>query len=674
METELGKRGLLKLSKVFIDDILVHSATFAEHIKDVEAVLQCLIDIGLRTHPDKSCFALDAVDFLGFDVSNHGLTPQAAKVQAIKDLPYPNNLKDLKTILGAVLGQLDSEGNEYLVACASRSLNKHEAGYNSFKGEMLDACWACKIFRVYVFGLHFTLVTDHQPLLWMFSSANVTGAIARWACMLQSFDFDIMHRPGAQHGNADALSRFPSPTAEDNTGARIDLDSDLYAAFPTVPTTPYVPLDLTLGHIVDYILDVRSVLSICTTPLPAAVTYMAQNGITLYIRDVRGNVCGGMCAMASKLTAPSPPLAPGRQLDTDLRLAVMSKETDGLDIHSDQFVLEFLRRGVLGSNWTTSRTRRVLARGNTMLMHAVEYISAALVVVPIPAKEAIHTVYAHSHGVLANFGAYALCISDNGPEFQGKFKEHLLHNFIDHMTIHPNHPQGNGFVERSVGTIKAALTKICSENLATDTWDIDIAKVVTEYNCSPQETTKCAPFTLLYARAPVMNNPEAQLAMTAPLPNLTDSTQVQALTDTLLERAQWIKRVSPTIANHIEIAHHRDTLRYAKIRGGAYHPRLRKFQVGDFVYIRRPNVRNSLQMAAQGMIMRIIDLKPTEVVFLQGRCVPVEDWFCPNCKASGITAIPAGRIPEAPQKEPNLFPTPQTRSRDFCNCWCRTQS
>eukprot|EP00798_Chlamydomonas_sp_ICE-L_P006400 gene6400-biopygen1557 len=339
-------------------------------------------------------------------------------------------------------------------------------------------------------------LAQDKPLLWMFSSANVTGAIARWACMLQSFDFDIMHRPGAQHGNADALSRFPSPTAEDNTGARIDLDSDLYAAFPTVPTTPYVPLDLTLGHIVDYVLDVRSVLSICTTPLPAAVTYMAQNGITLY---------------------EIPPLAPGRQLDTDLRLAAMSKDTDGLDIHSDQFVLEYLRRGVLGSNWTTSRTRRVLARsrkyrlgasptgeeriirilangierivpapsqrGNTMLMHAVEYFSAALVVVPIPAKEAILTV-------------------------------------------------------------------------------------------------------------------------------------------------------------------------------------------GDFVYIRRPNVRNSLQMAAQGMILRIIDLKPSEVVVLQGRCIPVEDWFCPNCKASGITAIPAGRIPEAPQKEPNLFPTPQTRSRDRAALAC----
>eukprot|EP00798_Chlamydomonas_sp_ICE-L_P030508 gene30508-biopygen16357 len=427
--------------------------------------------------------------------------------------------------------------------------------------------------------------------------------------MLQSFDFDIMHRPGAQHGNADALSRFPSPTAEDNTGARIDLDSDPYAAFPTVPTTPYVPLDLTLGHIVDYVLDVRSVLSICTTPLPAAVTYMAQNGITLY------EMCGGMCAGLEAALRNG--IQVNRQLDTDLRLAAMSKDTDGLDIHSDQFVLEYLRRGVLGSNWTTSRTRRVLARsrkyrlgasptgeeriirilangierivpapsqrGNTMLMHAVEYFSAALVVVPIPAKEAIHTVYAHSHGVLAHFGAYALCISDNGPEFQGKFKEHLLHNFIDHRMIHPNHPQGNGFVEQSVGTIKAALTKICSENLATDTWDIDIAKVVT-----------------------------ADLAKSQ-----------KALAD----------------------------LQAAFAAAAA-------------------TARSSMDVLCVELATKESELGAAQADLVQSQAVPVEDWFCPNCKASGITAIPAGRVPEAPQEEPNLFPTPQTRSRDRAALAC----
>eukprot|EP00798_Chlamydomonas_sp_ICE-L_P022045 gene22045-biopygen30732 len=293
--TEAERSEMAAMLNKYTAAVGTHYGGSTAHPARGSRVLQCLINVGLRIHPDKSCFALDAVDFLGFDVSNHGLTPQQAKVQAIKDPAIPSQPERLKNSLivkwtwgpeqaaamdkirglistpgkvlrrfnveartlihcdwskhglGAVLGQLDAEGLEYLVACASRSLNKHEAEYSSFKGEMLAACWACKIFRVYVLGFHFTLVTDHQPLLWMFSNSNVTGAIARWACMMQSFDFDIMHRPGAQHGNADALSRFPTPRQEDNTGARIDLDADLYAAFPAVPYITYNPLDSDLG-------------------------------------------------------------------------------------------------------------------------------------------------------------------------------------------------------------------------------------------------------------------------------------------------------------------------------------------------------------------------------------------------------------------------------------------
>eukprot|EP00798_Chlamydomonas_sp_ICE-L_P004180 gene4180-biopygen21896 len=62
-------------------------------------------------------------------------------------------------------------------------------------------------------------------------------------------------KTSAQHGNADALSRFPSPTAEDNTGARIDLDSDLYAAFHNSAQHPLCALRLDTRHIVDYVLD-----------------------------------------------------------------------------------------------------------------------------------------------------------------------------------------------------------------------------------------------------------------------------------------------------------------------------------------------------------------------------------------------------------------------------------
>ena len=74
--------------------------------------------------------------------------------------------------ISGVLGQLDDDGNEYLVAAVSRSLNVHERNYISYKGEMLAACWAMQTLRPYLHGVQFTLVTDHAPLLWLMENSN----------------------------------------------------------------------------------------------------------------------------------------------------------------------------------------------------------------------------------------------------------------------------------------------------------------------------------------------------------------------------------------------------------------------------------------------------------------------------------------------------------------------
>jgi hypothetical protein len=77
--------------------------------------------------------------------------------------------------IGAVLGQLNKEGQEYIVACISRSLNKHEANYISYEGEMLAAVWANKTFRPYLLGSKFDVVTDQSPLQWLMSNLELTG-------------------------------------------------------------------------------------------------------------------------------------------------------------------------------------------------------------------------------------------------------------------------------------------------------------------------------------------------------------------------------------------------------------------------------------------------------------------------------------------------------------------
>ena len=64
-------------------------------------------------------------------------------------------------------------------------------------------------FRHYLLSCRFLLRTNHNCLVWLMSFKNSEGQLARWLEELSQFDFQIVHRQGKKHGNADGLSQIP---------------------------------------------------------------------------------------------------------------------------------------------------------------------------------------------------------------------------------------------------------------------------------------------------------------------------------------------------------------------------------------------------------------------------------------------------------------------------------
>ena len=67
------------------------------------------------------------------------------------------------------------------------------------------------------------------------------------------------------------------------------------------------------------------------------------------------------------------------------------------------------------------------------------------------------------------------------------------------------------------------------------------------------------------------------------------------------------------------IAQHRDKLRYATVRSGAYLPQLRRYEVGDYVYYKRGQPNNTLDMSAHSCILRVVGFTDDGNLILTGR-------------------------------------------------------
>lgn len=129
-------------------------------------------------------------------------------------LQYPNFEKEFvlttdasNFTLGAILSQGDV-GKDLPIAYASRSMDKHELNKPIIEKELLAIHWAINYFRPYLYGNSFTVITDHRPLVSLFTNKNPSSKMTRIRLDLMDYNFKIIFKQGKLNTNADALSRI----------------------------------------------------------------------------------------------------------------------------------------------------------------------------------------------------------------------------------------------------------------------------------------------------------------------------------------------------------------------------------------------------------------------------------------------------------------------------------
>lgn len=110
----------------YLDDIIIHSKSPAQHVADVEQVLSRLQAANLSINRDKCAFGLKSVEFLGFIVSDKGISANPDKIAPILALSAPKDLKEIERFLGVCGVYQKFISNYQVVAEPLRRLKKKD--------------------------------------------------------------------------------------------------------------------------------------------------------------------------------------------------------------------------------------------------------------------------------------------------------------------------------------------------------------------------------------------------------------------------------------------------------------------------------------------------------------------------------------------------------------------
>ncbi|UYV60745.1 hypothetical protein LAZ67_1002098, partial [Cordylochernes scorpioides] len=503
----------------YLDDVIIYSPDFPTHLKRLEAVFRCFRESNLRLNDKKCRFVFEELEILGYITSKHEGQEEAFQTlkTALLSPPILGHFNpnaptyihtDASNIgIGATLVQ-DIGGEEKVISYLSRTLSKAEQNYSTTEKECLAVVWSMSKLRPYLYGRHFKIVTDHHTLCWLKTLKDPTGRLARWALKIQEYDFDIIHKSGKKHLDADGLSRGPLPET--------DWDEDFERLF--------------LNQITDgedkFIESVKKNLNGSRRSI--AQNFKEEDGC-LFKKNPNPEGRAWLLVVPEKKKREIMKEYHNHMSNGHLGVARTMYRIKSKYLWPSmlKYVSEFVKTCHLcqsrkGSNQLPSGLLQPIPPANFPFERiGIDFVG------PLPSTKNrkkwiivltdYYTRYAETRAVseatvkevskflvediFLRHGALQYLISDRGSQFTSNLMKEVMKTCkIKHCFTTSYHPQTNGLTER----LNRTLINMLSMYVNTDqkNWDEILPFITHAYNTTIQETTGYSPFVLMFGREP----------------------------------------------------------------------------------------------------------------------------------------------------------------------------
>ena len=394
------------------------------------------------------------------------------------------------------------------IAFASKSLTETESRYANIERELLAVVFGAQRFHTYIYGKHFTVESDHKPLE-MISLKNLTAAPPRLLTMLlklQGYDMTIKYRPGREMILADSLSRAPNK----RNASTINLDTKIaLVQFSNEKIS-------TLQHATKEDGILSQLFDIIVTGWPEKQRDLPRDLRPYWSYRDELSVENGIILKGDRIVIPES-MQPDilKQIHAGHQGITKCQSRAKSSVYW-QGISDDLERTVKGCSVCQEYSRSLPAQ--PLLQHEIptrpwqvlgsdifqfegrEYLIVADYYSKFPfiRRLPIHATSAAVIGLMreifAEHGIPEKIISDNGPQYSaGSFKTFTGKYEIVHVTSSPHYPRSNGFIERTIQTVKQALRKAKVDNM-----DPEMALLC--IRTTPIDSKLPSPAEILYGR------------------------------------------------------------------------------------------------------------------------------------------------------------------------------